>query len=492
MNKEKEDAVKREIKTPLRGTQPAKKTAIKKDVKGGKKGLSLKYKIALLSSSIIFLVMSLMTVISLDREITTKKVDADLRMAGIMTMIRLGMTLMPHNQLEELVNSLYKIGYNTKKYNLDLVYVLIEEPEDTYILNSINPKVRKEDGSKTESIDPITLKDSRVKDLRKIEMPIKDSGTGNIKGVINVGYYLLDLNQGIGEMVMESIAVTIIFIVLALLMSILLANRLTRPIKDLVSGMESVSEGDFQRKVEVTTSDEIGFLATSFNQMTDGLREREFIRDTFKRYVTREIADKLLSQKDDVILTGEKRMVTVLFADIKGFTPMAENTPPVELVNTLNDFFSVMIDVIFKYEGILDKFIGDAIMAFWNAPLEQNQPALKAVTAALHMQKGLMGLNKRRVDRGKFPISMGIGINTGEAVAGVIGSEKKMEYTIIGDTVNVAQRLESVTEPGQVLVSESTYMLTGGRLSANELPAKPLKGIKRPIKIFNVMGIKKS
>ena len=149
-----------------------------------------------------------------------------------------------------------------------------------------------------------------------------------------------------------------------------------------------------------------------------------------------------------------------------------------------------MIDIIFKYEGVLDKFIGDAIMAFWNAPLDQKNPALRAVLAAYEMQRALVAVNKRRQSEKKPPINMGAGINTGEAVAGTIGSEKKMEYTVIGDTVNVAQRLESVTLPGQILISESTYRKTGGRIIVRELPPKALKGILRQVRIFDVIDVK--
>ncbi|MBN1882741.1 MAG: adenylate/guanylate cyclase domain-containing protein [Deltaproteobacteria bacterium] len=464
----------------------------KKKVAGQKKtpGLSLTYKIALLASILVTISMVLATAITVRREINQKKDDADLRMANTAAMIKLAMDSMPVKALDGWVRSLYTVRFDTKEYNLDLVYVIIADDEGRFIVSTGNPRVHIE-GEGGDVTAPQELLDRDVHGLRKVEVEITDKETGTVTSTIYLGYYLLNLYKSILlNTVLKAVLITLVLIAAAVACSYLLAKRLTDPIHDLVLGMESVADGDFSRKVAVITGDEIGFLADTFNGMADGLKEREFIKDTFKRYVTREVAEKILSQKDDIILTGEKREVTVLFSDIRGFARMAEETPPVELVSTLNDYFSVMIDIIFKYEGVLDKFIGDAVMAFWNAPLDQKNPALRAVLAAYEMQRALVAVNRRRKAENKPPINMGVGINTGEAVAGTVGSEKKMEYTVIGDTVNVAQRLESVTLPGQILISESTYRKTGGRITARELPPQALKGILRQVRIFDVIDIK--
>jgi class 3 adenylate cyclase len=454
-------------------------------------GLGLKYKIALLFSALIILTVGIVTLITIVREVSDKKDDADVRMANTAATIKLGMDILPPDRLDEWVNSLYSIRFDTKSYNLDLVYVLIEGRDGERILSSMNPRARVE-GSPLGTLEPHELRDKKIKGLRKVEAEITDSETGAVKSKISLGYYLLNLNRGIIKTVIEALLITSVLVIFAVMLSFFFSDRIVRPLHSLVAGMEAVAGGNFEEKIPVRTTDEIGFLTTSFNRMTEGLKEREFIKDTFKRYVTREVADKILSQRDDIVLSGERRNVTVLFADIKGFTPMAESTPPVELVSTLNDYFSAMIDVIFKYEGVLDKFIGDAIMAFWNAPLDQDHPGLRAVAAALEMRKSLVALNQKRGEQGKSPIHMGIGINTGEAVAGTIGSEKKMEYTVIGDTVNVAQRLESITQKGQILISESTYRMAAKRLVVHELPPQSLKGVQRPIKIFEVEKIIRS
>jgi len=476
-------APKTDIITPKKGVIKNKKTP----------GLSLTYKIALLASILVTVSMVLATVITVRREVEQKKDDADVRMANTAAMIKLAMDSMPVKALDGWVQSLYSVRFDTKEYNLDLVYVIIADSDGNFIVSTGNPRVQVEGGVGTGVTSPQELLDRDVHGLRKVEVEITDKETGRITSTIYLGYYLLNLYKSIFlHTVLRAVLITIVLIAAAVVFSYLLAKRLTEPIHDLVLGMESVADGDFSRKVQVSTGDEIGFLADTFNSMADGLKEREFIKDTFKRYVTREVADKILSQKDDIVLTGEKREVTVLFSDIRGFARMAEEISPVELVSTLNDYFSAMIDIIFKYEGVLDKFIGDAIMAFWNAPLDQKNPALRGVLAAYEMQRALVAINKKREAAGKAPINMGVGINTGEAVAGTIGSEKKMEYTVIGDTVNVAQRLESVTLPGQILISESTYRKTGGYVLARKLPPRALKGILRQVRIFDVVDIKKT
>jgi class 3 adenylate cyclase len=451
--------------------------------------MRLSTKIALVFSSIILVAMAASTLVTIAREVKEKKEDARLRMAHTAAVIRLSMGVMNRDQLVRWVDSLYTARFDTKNYNLDLVYVVIEDQDGAVVVSSVNPKARLV-GSETGAVDPDRIRELTVRGLRKVEVTVEDEATGRARATIHLGYYVLDLFRGIGWMIAEAIAVTAVLIVGASLVSVLFSRRLTRPLVELVSGMERVGRGDFRTRVNKRTDDEIGFLADGFNAMTEGLREREFIRDTFKRYVTTQIAEKLLAQKDRIRLTGEKRNITVLFCDIKGFTPMAERTEPVQLVSTLNDYFSVMVDIIFKHEGVLDKFIGDAIMAFWNAPLDQDDAARRAVTAALEMQAALVSFNDRRRAAGKPPIHAGIGINTGDAVAGTIGSEKKMEYTVIGDTVNVAQRLESVSRPGQVLVSDSTYAVMGGRFVAHRLPPQALKGLVRPIGMYEVVGIR--
>jgi class 3 adenylate cyclase len=260
----------------------------------------------------------------------------------------------------------------------------------------------------------------------------------------------------------------------------------TRPVKELAAGLARVQEGDFDYRLEERRRDELGRLAHDFNLMTEGLRDREFVKNTFKRYVTKQVAEKILSQKDAISLEGENREVTVLFSDLEGFTAFSERHEPHEVVALLNEYLAIMIDIIFMYEGALDKFLGDGVMAYWNAPLDQDHAPLKAALAAAEMQHAIAEFNKKRVAEGKEPVYAGIGITTGEVVAGNIGSEKKMEYTVIGDKVNLAQRIEGQTDRGQILMDNTTYVQIKDYCFATPLPPSRVKGKKDPVQIYVV------
>src|SRR6185369_4240196 len=187
-------------------------------------------------------------------------------------------------------------------------------------------------------------------------------------------------------------------------------------------------------------------------------REKEMIKRAFTRYVAREVVEEILKDPEQLALTGERREVTVLFCDIRGFTPVAERLSPEAVVSLLNEFYNLMIETTFKHDGTLDKFLGDAVMAVFGAPIAHPDHAMRAVRTALDMRNGVAELNERRVGEGKIPIGIGIGVSLGEVVAGTVGTEDRMEYTVIGDSVNLAARLVDHARPaGRILISHSTY-----------------------------------
>jgi class 3 adenylate cyclase len=194
-----------------------------------------------------------------------------------------------------------------------------------------------------------------------------------------------------------------------------------------------------------------------------GLEEGEFVKRIFKRYVTRQVAEKILSEKEFVNLKGDRREVSILFADIRGFTKFSQHMSPEEIIALLNHYFAPIIDVIIENEGVLDKFIGDGFLAFWNAPMSQKDYALRTCQAALGIQRVIARLNFQRENEGKVQIQMGMGIHTGTAIAGNIGSSRRMEYTIIGESVNFAERLQEAAMQGEILVSARTRELVGER-----------------------------
>jgi adenylate cyclase len=219
--------------------------------------------------------------------------------------------------------------------------------------------------------------------------------------------------------------------------------------------------------------------------MTKGLRERERLKLNFSRYVSDHVLQKILSSTKPTKLEGERRKITVLFSDIRQFTHLSESLPPEQVVALLNEYFKVMLDIIFEHKGTLDKFIGDGLMVEFGAPLDDEIQEKNAITTAIDMQKALEKLNTTW----KQPnIQVGIGIHTGFAIVGNVGSEKRMDYTAIGDTVNVAFRLEQMTKSTNrsILISEDTYQAIKEEFSAESLGPITLPGREEPIRVYAI------
>lgn len=240
----------------------------------------------------------------------------------------------------------------------------------------------------------------------------------------------------------------------------------------------------------VRTGDELEDLAMGFNAMVDGLAERDKLKTTFGKYMTEAVVDHLMAGK--VQLGGETLTATILFSDIRSFTAISEKMDAKQLVALLNEYFTEMVDVVMREDGVVDKYIGDAIMAVFGAPVPKPGTAVAAVRAAIGMREALAALNTKLLARGAKPIETGIGIHTGELVAGNIGSEKRMEYTVIGDSVNLASRLESATkELGvAVLISQDTYELVKDHFELRPVKEITVKGREQPVMTYEVLGAK--
>lgn len=206
------------------------------------------------------------------------------------------------------------------------------------------------------------------------------------------------------------------------------------------------------------------------------------------RLLSPNLVEEVVAGTIDMTQGGELRDVAVMFTDIRGFTSMSESMTASEVTDMLNEYFEVMIDVVFRLGGTLDKYIGDAVMALFGVPKDDPEACVMAVRCGIEMQRALRSLNRTRVARGEPPIGMGIGINYGSCVWGPLGSRKTMDYTVVGDTVNVASRLCSQAKAGQVIISESVRQQLGGLIAATELPPARVKGKTEPIQIYSVEG----
>jgi adenylate cyclase len=220
------------------------------------------------------------------------------------------------------------------------------------------------------------------------------------------------------------------------------------------------------------------------------IQQEALTRERFQRLLSPAIAEQVINGKVEVAKGGELRDTTMLFTDIRGFTNMSESRSPQEIVDMLNEYFELMVEIIFKYEGTLDKFVGDEIMALYGSPVKHGDDPIRAVRTALEMLEVLERWNEERTARGQVPVHIGLGINSGEVVAGYLGSSKALEYTVIGDIVNTGSRLCSAAQAGQVLVSAATLERLDGLFDVQEQPPMPLKGKSKPMRIFSVIGEK--
>ena len=219
----------------------------------------------------------------------------------------------------------------------------------------------------------------------------------------------------------------------------------------------------------------------------EDITQQNKIKNTFKRYVSKQIVEKLLDSKDGLNLGGELRNVTILFTDIRGFTSMSENMEPEEVVSTLNDYFTEMIDIVFKYNGTLDKIVGDELMIVFGAPISGADDTKRALDTAIEMMERLDSFNKKRKTKKLLPINIGVGINHGPVISGNIGSREMMDYTVIGDTVNLAARLCGHAPPGNIIVSPSVHRKTSKLYKYQKLEPIEVKGKKKKIQIQKVL-----
>jgi adenylate cyclase len=219
-------------------------------------------------------------------------------------------------------------------------------------------------------------------------------------------------------------------------------------------------------------------------------REKKKIRGAFQYYLTPSVVNEILKDPAKLKLGGDKKHLSVMFSDIRGFTTISEKLSPEELVRLLNEYLTAMTDIVFKYEGLLDKYIGDAIMAVFGAPLEQPDHALRACRTGLEMMAKLQELRAKWAAEGRPDVDIGVGINSGDMVVGNMGSEMRFDYTVMGDSVNLASRLEGTNKEygTHIILSEFTYEIVKAELYCRELDAVRVKGKKRPVRLYELLG----
>lgn len=297
------------------------------------------------------------------------------------------------------------------------------------------------------------------------------------------------------QTIIVSGVVTLLAAIVGFAFALLVSSGITRPVRLLLAGTREVEAGRFDKPITVSTQDEIGELAAAFNRMIEQLRHNERIRETFGRYIDPKVVQGLID-RPEVAIEGQRRVMTIMFCDMSGFTSMSEGMTPRGLVKVMNHYFTVMSGPIRSNRGIIDKYIGDAIMSYWGPPfIEEDEQAMLAGLAAIEMADQVPALQKQLPDllgirAMPAPCDLRIGIATGEVLTGSIGSELMMSFTVMGDAVNLASRLEAAnkTYGTRILISQATAEAIGARLELREIDRLAVAGQSAPQAVFEVMG----
>lgn len=321
--------------------------------------------------------------------------------------------------------------------------------------------------------------------------PVKDE-SGVYLGSIGVNLYASAVLAKLNKLIEYGIISFAAAVFIALILGWYLAHRQSSALKVLHQGVTAIGAGKLETRIVLQTRDEFAELAEEVNKMATGLQQRERLQQNFARYVSQHVMESILTTGNDVSLSGEQRKVTLLFSDIRNFTHISEQYRPEQVVRYLNEYFSTMVEIIFRNNGSLDKFIGDGIMVEFGVPLEDVNQELNAVKTAVEMIQGVKDLRAKWKKEGKnVPvIEIGVGIHTGVAVIGNIGSEKRYEYTAIGDVVNSAARIEQLTKELKtpILFSEDTALAIQDKLAVKFMGAQEIRGKKGKINVYTIDG----
>jgi adenylate cyclase len=302
----------------------------------------------------------------------------------------------------------------------------------------------------------------RNEDAWVISTPLTRGRGGERVGALQIGMRRIEVETFLDESRMFFRLAGLIAVLAGVLLAQVVGGAVAGPVQTLATGTRRVAAGDLDVRFDVKSRDEVAQLAAAYNAMVAGLREREWLRDMFGRFVSQEVAEAI--RTGQVRLEGENRVVSVLFCDIRGFTTRSEQHTPQEIVALLNEYLPVVVEAAQHHQGTVNKFGGDSTLVIYGAPRPLQESAYQAVLTALEMRANLARLNAHLVARGEEPIRIGVGINTGVVLAGAVGPHERQEYTVIGDTVNLASRIEALNKEypeHDILISGATHEALG-------------------------------
>jgi class 3 adenylate cyclase len=375
---------------------------------------------------------------------------------------------------------------------------------DTNIDNAVNDLNRHLNQESAQLLSQLESKDfdearrtlARTDEVRDEFNQKLDQIRADMLGQVNASASVVLRNQQ--HAILITIVVTALAAALGLLFAILVSGGITRPVRLLLQSTREVEAGHLDRSIEVITADEIGQLSAAFNRMVEQLRHKERIRETFGRYIDPRVVEGLINQPKLAAAEGQRRVMTIMFCDMKGFTTLSEGMTPQGLVKVMNRYLSTMSEPIHRHGGVIDKYIGDAIMAYWGPPfVEEADESQFACLAATEMIKRIGTLREEVTELLGVRVlptecDVRIGVATGEALVGSIGSEIMMNYTVMGDTVNLAARLEAANKlyGTRSLIAEATVAKTDDAIQFREIDRLMVVGQTQPQAVFELLGRK--
>ena len=458
--------------------------------------LSLRNKIASLTSLLVIGTILALTALSIDREQDNFKKElqeqANLFLKTTTLSIR---------------DSLYSLKLDEL---IDLARVLRDDPDVTFfIVYDSNGRVLVDSNTEqiatfSREIDPLGQKMIAIpKDEIYTEWQVgqllagRSIWLGNQSiGAIATGMSTMALDEKVRSITIQGIVLALIALIVGGGLIVILSRDLTRPLQELSMAAEQMADGKLDVRVNPHARDEIGRLGEAFNHMAVGLQEREWLRDMFGRFVSQEVAEAI--RTGQVQLEGENRVVSVLFCDIRDFTDYSEHHSPQEVVAMLNKFLPLVVQAAQKHGGMVNKFGGDSTLIIYGAPHELDDSAYHAILTAVDIQLGLKSLNQHLTSKGEAPLRVGVGINTGSALAGAVGPHERQEYTVVGNTVNLAARIDGLNKQfpeHNILISERTRFALGSHLDEFEmisLGPVSIRGKNEQVEIWAVKGLKKA
>ena len=348
-----------------------------------------------------------------------------------------------------------------------------------------------------------SVEQSEIADIHEIEWYAPEEGIYLISFIspihfqdVTLGYSLAtfsrqSLVQSLQESVRLVVSITLAMILLGVGGAFVLGGRIARPVRQLIAASRKIKAGNYEYRIKEQRSDELGQLMVAFNEMAQGLRKKVQVEQAFSRFVPESVARHMLSNIEQVKLGGETVTASVLFADIVGYTSLSEKLSAAEIAELLNEYFSYIAEAAKMCGGTLDKYVGDCAMILFGVPEHDPKHAFHALYFAVLLKNLIERLNTQRMWTGKIPIQFSIGVNCGSMLAGTMGSKSRMQYTVLGDAVNLASRLSGVAEAGEIIISEGMLQqpMVGDCVEIGGYQSVAVRGKDKPVATYRVDGV---